>query len=612
MDSSVPDAGAHQRMNKNGTKKITRPTIQIGSGAPSIPLVCYLCPKNSRFSDLSHLLTHMASKGHLQNKFNLELLQDSDDKAQKALKDFISWWARGNKSKPTAGRGHSGNGRGGSMVSGKKTGTSSGNTHEAEDDLSSVTGYTPSDQNANLFGWHTAAHTNQGIANGPFHQMIINHQSTGIPNSSAFPNLISFGTQAASLHDSATTLSTPASAFNQYPGSAGDDSDNGASSKYQFSEDEDEEASSRSERTDDTVDTATAAAMDVPDEEVHNAKFRKDDWLAGQNVFDSASQDERRRRNQRKDPAVLERIKRASEAITQDELVLDLQLVYQRSRNVYDNPSIDGSNDEDDAHDSRPQRTRRATANRAKRRKTIANPKDGAEEESGNGFGMTGSRNSSRATSVTAMVNSTRVTRASVRGSRGSDRASHMPIQAAGRSTRSLRGTRQHQPQPELPTHSHGDNSGGEYDVSEDSETSDSGRIQSPSGKRRQTMLPGLALRPGNPNLSLISPTPVFKRQPSRLFGGKENMHLAFHPQSSSTSNPYLSSHNPMADSSYNPLCIRRREDIGYRMYSSLDDDAKQPSTTGFQPINGPKDYNSLHMGDGYRPGQHPNAGYDI
>lgn len=60
--------------------------------ADLIPLVCFVCPKNSHFSDLSHLLTHISSKGHLHNMFQLNLSRDVDEDAESTLAKFEDWY----------------------------------------------------------------------------------------------------------------------------------------------------------------------------------------------------------------------------------------------------------------------------------------------------------------------------------------------------------------------------------------------------------------------------------------------------------------------------------------------------------------------------------------
>lgn len=132
----------------------------------------------------------------------------------------------------------------------------------------------------------------------------------------------------------------------------------------------------------------------------------------------------------------------------------------------------------------------------------------------------------------------------------------------------------------------------------------------------RQDNISGLALRPGNANHSLLSPTPVLKRHP-RLYTGKENHSLSF-PTQPTTSNPYLTSHSSLGESSFNPLCAQPRESVGFRLYSSYDEDSKPPNA-GFQPINTHSGYTTLHMPtrngelEGYQSGQRHNGGvYDI
>ena len=57
-----------------------------------IPLHCTLCPKNSKFSDISHLLTHISSKSHLANRFKLQIRAQTEIAAQQQLDDFDRWY----------------------------------------------------------------------------------------------------------------------------------------------------------------------------------------------------------------------------------------------------------------------------------------------------------------------------------------------------------------------------------------------------------------------------------------------------------------------------------------------------------------------------------------
>jgi hypothetical protein len=57
-----------------------------------IPLLCDLCPKKPRFSDVSHLLTHISSKSHLSNRFKLQIRSQGEPEARRLLADFDRWY----------------------------------------------------------------------------------------------------------------------------------------------------------------------------------------------------------------------------------------------------------------------------------------------------------------------------------------------------------------------------------------------------------------------------------------------------------------------------------------------------------------------------------------
>lgn len=61
----------------------------------TVVLTCTICPKNPNFSDVSHLLTHLTSKGHLKHRFNVDTAaMGSDAKAADAraqLGKFNQW-----------------------------------------------------------------------------------------------------------------------------------------------------------------------------------------------------------------------------------------------------------------------------------------------------------------------------------------------------------------------------------------------------------------------------------------------------------------------------------------------------------------------------------------
>jgi hypothetical protein len=63
-----------------------------GSGSKQIPLLCTVCPESPRFSDVSHLLTHIASKGHLHHETQTKLKAHQDVAASVALQQYEQWY----------------------------------------------------------------------------------------------------------------------------------------------------------------------------------------------------------------------------------------------------------------------------------------------------------------------------------------------------------------------------------------------------------------------------------------------------------------------------------------------------------------------------------------
>ncbi|UKZ63039.1 uncharacterized protein TrAtP1_004267 [Trichoderma atroviride] len=63
-----------------------------GSSNKQIPLLCTVCPETPRFSDVSHLLTHIASKGHLHHETQTKLKSHQDIAASISLQQYEQWY----------------------------------------------------------------------------------------------------------------------------------------------------------------------------------------------------------------------------------------------------------------------------------------------------------------------------------------------------------------------------------------------------------------------------------------------------------------------------------------------------------------------------------------
>lgn len=62
----------------------------------SSALHCVICPRKPDFSDISHLLTHVSSKGHLSNYFKLKVKADQDPSMKATLQQYDSWYEQHN------------------------------------------------------------------------------------------------------------------------------------------------------------------------------------------------------------------------------------------------------------------------------------------------------------------------------------------------------------------------------------------------------------------------------------------------------------------------------------------------------------------------------------
>lgn len=60
----------------------------------SIPLLCNICPKEPEFSDISHLLTHVASKGHLAQELKAKVRSRQDASIREKLDMYDHWYEK--------------------------------------------------------------------------------------------------------------------------------------------------------------------------------------------------------------------------------------------------------------------------------------------------------------------------------------------------------------------------------------------------------------------------------------------------------------------------------------------------------------------------------------
>ncbi|KAI1128438.1 hypothetical protein F5Y10DRAFT_292079 [Nemania abortiva] len=526
--------------------------------ADQIPLVCFVCPKNSNFSDLSHLLTHISSKGHLHNMFQLNLIREFDTDAELALTEFEAWFKHNGICE---------------LLRARKTAREQRDNNQRQSQTPSVFG-----DNAVASRPSNRGGRSNRRGRGASRTRTL-HRDAGINmlNEGDIVKFESDDDEVHSRHDYHSVTHAPYVWHSEspYPNNSNQYSNHPGTQFQDYLEDEDDSSKYEPSElyspypTEDTPETV---------EDDTGALILKGVVYPGMAGFDSATEKDRRMRNQKKDPAVLLKLEANSQLVTRIEEVLDTNLDYQRTRDVYDEPSIDGSGDEDDGAIAET-RTRR----RAKAKSSYTSAKR---------------RVNARPRQQTELMGRTRAIRSSNRKPRGLSLAAlgqpAMPTRRVTRSSANRQG--------QLPLHSHGvhPSVGSLHDLHDQLDGDEGFRthihtpVTRPLRRQQHERLPGLALRPGNPNAAFASPTSSFKKSPPR-YSGKENSHLLI--KSPSSFNPYL---HPSGDSieasNYNPLCPQPRDGFAYPIYSPYDEEPKSSTAPGFNPINGGPTFDSAHI----------------
>jgi len=64
--------------------------------AAGFPLRCCICPKQPNFSDVSHLLTHVGSKGHLAHHYKIKVRSGHEIVSRAILEEYDDWYTTWN------------------------------------------------------------------------------------------------------------------------------------------------------------------------------------------------------------------------------------------------------------------------------------------------------------------------------------------------------------------------------------------------------------------------------------------------------------------------------------------------------------------------------------
>ena len=76
----------------SATTSSLSPLGRMATSSSSLPLKCSVCPKRPNFSDVSHLLTHVASKGHLSHYYKIKVRASHDLAARSVIDGYDAWY----------------------------------------------------------------------------------------------------------------------------------------------------------------------------------------------------------------------------------------------------------------------------------------------------------------------------------------------------------------------------------------------------------------------------------------------------------------------------------------------------------------------------------------
>ncbi|KAH6691564.1 hypothetical protein F5X68DRAFT_252599, partial [Plectosphaerella plurivora] len=308
-------------VNSNSTERPHKGKRAEKKALPAVALVCHICEGTPTFSDLSHLLTHCSSRAHTKRHFDMKARGLTDESAANKLRTYKTWY-EANQIGPMINRRlveKDAKDRVRKMETAKRN---SSNPPSKKRKMETKAPFTSSKQGKQVRNPATEqprlppalplepAPAFGNLASLPFH-MDANSVSAASDSHPIQPS--TSNTQLPEMASMATQgyEDLPIPGLESPNGSVFAPSENGV--EY----------------------------ADVVEEEDERQPVLKGKYWPGMAIFDSASEKDRRRRNQRKDASVLQKMQRSSASIRTTMMVLDSNFDHSSDRDVYDEPSCD-------------------------------------------------------------------------------------------------------------------------------------------------------------------------------------------------------------------------------------------------------------------------------
>ncbi|EPE04231.1 hypothetical protein F503_04746 [Ophiostoma piceae UAMH 11346] len=295
------------------------PTPAKENNTPSVPLECILCPKKSVFSDSSHLLTHISSKSHLHQKFSIEFRSKSDPAAKEQLDQFDAWYAELEIERLMAERLAAQSTR--KPVKRNRNRTAAKQVRKSTSALDAMraaqlvsqlgSGTQTPDNLPRLAHWNTAPAGSAMDYNPNFY-----HSPLSMRQRSAYP--LPALSSLPSLHDD---VGGDGFVLKHSPFMADLDGSNITAPPSEID---------------------SSFGIGFVEEDSPSSRLKGVIW-PGMDLFDSATPDQKKMRNQRKGTSAIDHLKLTSQAITATETVWGPEGDVRKERDIYATPSEDGS-----------------------------------------------------------------------------------------------------------------------------------------------------------------------------------------------------------------------------------------------------------------------------
>ncbi|KAM0332404.1 hypothetical protein ACHAQA_002684 [Verticillium albo-atrum] len=298
VNATLHSNGDKHNIDGNASTRKAAAALSKTRNKANFPLVCYLCDNEPKYSDVSHLLTHLLSRGHARAKGNIEVRSHipGDTEAAEKFAAFQKWqddngigallserFLDKNNKKKEKDR----------VEAAKRKrflDQQSASSKKRKDT------FLPSVQADFLDDFNMAPKIQTRGSGGPVH---------------------------LESHDGNVGLGFLASQNLAYLEPADKDSDN--------------------HRIADLMDGSDMISEYASDDNdvMHRVPELKGQFWPGMHLFDSATEENRKKRNQRKDESVLKRMRIGSDAVNPREMVTDMNMTFERYRLIDDEPSDD-------------------------------------------------------------------------------------------------------------------------------------------------------------------------------------------------------------------------------------------------------------------------------